>query len=393
MKNALHKLRLLSALLPLSAAPLAHSSAQTLPVPDHIVCIIFENHGYSVVMNATRAPHIMDWANDTCAAVFTNLTAMTHPSQPNYLWFYAGSNFGIVDNDIPTPLNTANLGAELYSAGKTFATYSEDLPSVGYNGESNGSYVRRHNPVCNWMGTGTNKVPDTTNKPMTAFPSFANMASLPTVSYVVPNVDNDMHDGNYFTTVTTGDTWMYNHLDSFRQWALTHNSLLVITFDEDEGISGNKIATIFYGPMVKGGTYNAKESLVNILGTFEAMYGLGHAGAPFPAGVTDTPITYCWKAVPDTTPTVSSINLDRHNELTVAPNPASALITFHYDAAPAGHITVSIIDINGRVMGAHNMTDAAVTVNTAAYPAGIYYYRCYNEAGILNEGKFEVSGH
>jgi acid phosphatase len=51
-----------------------------------------------------------------------------------------------------------NLGAELLAAGKSFAGYSEDLPSAGFTGVSNGvngippgingnrSYVEKHNP-------------------------------------------------------------------------------------------------------------------------------------------------------------------------------------------------------------------------------------------------------
>ncbi|MGI8584474.1 MAG: alkaline phosphatase family protein [Chitinophagaceae bacterium] len=41
-----------------------------------------------------------------------------------------------------------------------------------------------------------------TNQPFTAFPADFNL--LPTVSFVIPSLDNDMHDG----AILTGDTWL-----------------------------------------------------------------------------------------------------------------------------------------------------------------------------------------
>ena len=38
--------------------------------------------------------------------------------------------------------------------GRTFVGYSEDLPSVGFTGDSAGGvsgYVRKHNPWVNWQ--------------------------------------------------------------------------------------------------------------------------------------------------------------------------------------------------------------------------------------------------
>jgi acid phosphatase len=56
--------------------------------------------------------------------------------------------------------------------------------------------------------------------------------SLPTVSFVIPNMVNDMHNGVVPTSVTAGDTWLRQHLDGYYNWAKDHNSLLIVTFDE-----------------------------------------------------------------------------------------------------------------------------------------------------------------
>jgi hypothetical protein len=61
-------------------------------------------------------------------------------------------------------------------------------------------------------------------------------------------------------------------------WAKTNNSLLIVTFDEDQGTSTNHIATVFVGPMVKPGQYSEHINHYNVLRTLEAIYGLPYAG-------------------------------------------------------------------------------------------------------------------
>jgi hypothetical protein len=100
-----------------------------------------------------------------------------------------------------------------------------------------------------------------------------------------------MHD----CTIATGDTWLQNHLDAYAQWATTHNSLLIVTFDEDDGSGGNNIATLFYGQPVKQGTYTEHIDHFDVLRTIEDMYGLSYAGAAASA----TPITDCWTMSPN----------------------------------------------------------------------------------------------
>jgi acid phosphatase len=73
------------------------------------------------------------------------------------------------------------------------------------------------------------------------------LASLPTISFVIPNLDNDMHDG----TIAEGDAWLYNNLSAYAAWAKANNSLLVVTGDEAENSESNHIPTIFYGANVR----------------------------------------------------------------------------------------------------------------------------------------------
>jgi len=96
-----------------------------------------------------------------------------------------------------------------------------------------------------------------------------------------------MHD----CSVATGDTWIRDNLSGYITWANTHNSLLVLTFDEDDNHSDNHIPTLFVGPMVAPGKYAEKITHYNVLRTIEDMYGL----APLKKAGTAAPIIDVWR--------------------------------------------------------------------------------------------------
>jgi Phosphoesterase family/PEP-CTERM motif len=251
------------------------------PAFDHIVIVIEENHSFSqVVGNSVQAPFINNTLVDGGTSL-TNMYALTHPSQPNYLQFFSGSNQGVTDNTVPAPgapFTTSNLGAALLNSGHSFVGYSEDLPSVGSTVATSGAYARRHNPWVNWQSNSPsgNELPASVNQPFGAFPSSANYASLPKVGIVVPNNDNNMHDG----TINQGDTWLQDNVGDYAAWAKNNNSLLVVTFDEDNSASRNRIPTIFYGANVQAGqTLDSTWTLHNLLRTVEDTYGAAHSGS------------------------------------------------------------------------------------------------------------------
>jgi hypothetical protein len=277
--------------LPLSLQSQSQQKASSarMPIPDHIVIVIEENHGYSEINESKSAPYINLLAKDSFSVKFTNSYAICYGSQRDYLCLYSGSDQGAKGGKHPEnePFTTANLGRQLIDAGKSYSTYSQGLPHMSYNGDSVGAYVRRHNPAANWMGTGTNQLPATTNQSFTAFPS--DFAKLPTVSFVIPNVNRDMHWG----TINEGDTWLKNNLKNYIQWAKTHNSLFLLTFDEDDldDHDNNHIFTIFSGQPIKRGNDTTNINHYNVLRTIEDIYGLPHAG--YADSV--KPITSCWK--------------------------------------------------------------------------------------------------
>src|SRR5262245_51744834 len=108
---------------------LSVSRLQAAPLPwDHVIVVIEENKSLTQVVGSGQAPYI-----DSLAAggvSLTNMYAITHPSQPNYLQFFSGANQGVTTNNDTTsitPFNTSNLGAAVIAGGKTFTGYSESM--------------------------------------------------------------------------------------------------------------------------------------------------------------------------------------------------------------------------------------------------------------------------
>jgi acid phosphatase len=265
--------------------PLEPRRLLAVPRPDHVVIVVEENRAYSEVIGSPNAPYINSLV--ASGASLTNYSGLTHPSQPNYIGMFSGSFHNVLDNSVPHTIGAPSLGGQLIAAGLDFAGYSEDLPSVGFTGAGHDGYVRRHAPWVNFSD-----IPPEAHLPFSHFPSPADYAALPAVSFVIPNLANDMHDGS----VRTGDAWLKDHLDPYVRWAKTHNSLFVLTWDEDRFQDDNHIPTIFAGAGVKPGTYPAPANHYSLLRTIEEMYGLPYLGQAAEAstiadvwGPTDTP--------------------------------------------------------------------------------------------------------
>ncbi|MGW4896678.1 alkaline phosphatase family protein [Kitasatospora sp. NPDC004240] len=245
------------------------SASVAVPKPDHIVVVVMENHAYNQVMGAKDAPYINSLGQG--GATLKASYGITHPSQPNYFALFSGGTQGITGDGCFKPgTNTApNLASELIAAGKTWGSYNESLPSEGSTTCKSGKYAQKHNP---WFAF--KNVPADTGHTMTQFPT--DFAKLPKVSFVVPNLCSDMHD----CSVGTGDGWIKKNLGAYAAWAKTHNSLLVVTFDEDNRHSGNQIPTVLYGQPVKAGSVSTtKYNHYDMLRTLEDLAGLTtHAG-------------------------------------------------------------------------------------------------------------------
>jgi hypothetical protein len=289
---------LLNGLIVLGAVILPRATDAAPHRYDHVVIVMEENRTVTqIIGDRVNAPFINSLADG--GVRLGSMFAIEHPSQPNYLQLFSGSNQGVMDDNLPKnfsktvtatfPFKTPNLGAEILAQGFTFAGYSEQLETAGtsdladYDPHSATTpdvyYRRKHNPWANWVAklspTPTNQIPGTVNRPFTAFPT--NFSLLPTVSFVIPNQLHDMHDGSR----KEGDDWLRANLSNYAAWAKTNNSLLIVTWDEDDYNSINQIPTVFSGAFLRNGTaVGGTWTLHNLLRTLEDMYGSPtHAGS------------------------------------------------------------------------------------------------------------------
>ncbi|MEO8931334.1 MAG: PKD domain-containing protein [Lacisediminihabitans sp.] len=342
----------------------APTAAPVVPTPDHTVVVVMENHSSSQVIGNASAPYINSLA--TGGALMTQSFAVAHPSQPNYLALFSGSTNGVTDDGCPFSFTTTNLADQLAAAGKSFIGYSESMPSVGYTGCSSGNYARKHNPWVNWPS-----VPAAANQPFTAFPT--DYSTLPAVSFVIPNLQNDMHDG----TIAQADTWLQNNLGAYASWAVQHNSLLLLTWDEDDNNAGNQIPTILVGERVHTGSYAETINHYDVLRTIQDAYGLPSNDLSAAA----RPITDIWGSanVPPTAAFTSAVNnLDATFNASTSSDPDGTVSSYAWDFgdgtsgsgvttshsyAVAGSYTVSLVvtDNHGAVSTAttHSVTATA----------------------------------
>lgn len=301
-----------------------------LPVYDHIVVVVEENKDYDEIIGNPDAPYI----NKVIKAEGANFTQMygeEHFSQGNYFWLFSGDNqtVGFTDR-VPSeetnpnyPFTAPNLGEQLIGKGLSFKGYAESLPEIGFTGAEEALYARKHVPWISFANVPNGDTIETSaNLRFADFPSDpSEYDTLPTVAFVIPNLSNDMHNGPITESIPAGDLWLQKNIDPYFQWAKAHNSLLILTFDENHdkrhyhGLTNplvdpgscpcagggqdycvdlqNRIVTIFAGAHIKPGDYAEGKGLthVNILRTIEAMYGLLKAGAQQPnaagGGITD----------------------------------------------------------------------------------------------------------
>jgi phosphatidylinositol-3-phosphatase len=261
------------------SVPRVALAAAALPQPSHVVIVVEENRSEGNIIGGRSAPFINALASS--GANMAQSFAEAHPSEPNYLALFAGSTLGVTKDSCPVDGGaTPNLASELLAAGYTFVGYAEGLPAAGSTVCSAGKYARKHVPWANFSN-----VPPASSLPFSAFP-MGNYASLPTVSFVIPNNDDNMHDGS----IAQGDAWLSRELSGYANWAVANNSLLIVTWDEDDGGPRNQIPTVIYGAHVQPGTYNEQINHYSVLSTLEQMYGLPKTG--YAAGA--APIATIW---------------------------------------------------------------------------------------------------
>ena len=176
----------------------------------------------------------------------------------------------MTDDSCLRPLSAANLATQLAGVARSFVGYSEDLPEPGFTGCTSGDYAQKHA-----VWAAFTNLPPGAHQPWSVWPS--DYTRLPTVAAVIPNLCNDMHDCD----VAVGDRWLRENLADYLTWASTHNSLLLVTFDESDSSHGsNQIVTLLGGAKLRSGRVGEPVDHYRLLRTIEAMYGCPRSDTP-----------------------------------------------------------------------------------------------------------------
>jgi phospholipase C len=233
------------------------SNTQPTPVPasgptfSHVVVLVEENHSYSQVIGNTSMPYLNQLVSQYGLA--TQYFANAHPSLPNYFVLTTGQ-IESTDNNFSGTITDDNVVRELISGGKTWRCYAGSLPTAGYLGGDSGAYVRHHNPFTYLSDVQGDPSQAANIVPFSEFSSDLAGDALPQYAFIVPDVNDDAHDGS----LGDADSWLdANIAPLLASPSFQKSGLLIITFDEgdqsDINHGGGQIATLIVSSEAKQG--------------------------------------------------------------------------------------------------------------------------------------------
>lgn len=238
---------------------------------DHIVVIMMENKSYTGIIGNPDAPYINSLLKK--GSLLAQYHAVTHPSLPNYLALIGGSTFGITSDCTDCYIAAPNLVDQLDAGHKSWKAYMESMPSPCFQG-SEGEYAQKHDPFMYFNDIRNNTSRCSNIVPFDSLSvDLKNPQKTPNFIFISPNLCNDMHD----CSIKQGDQWLAGHVPSLLSSSAftAQNSLLVLTWDEDDGSVNNHIATIVIGKNIKQGfVSDTSYTHYSLLHTIEAAWSM-----------------------------------------------------------------------------------------------------------------------
>jgi phosphatidylinositol-3-phosphatase len=248
MRISAKRLVVLAGVVAATACSDAGSPSIAVPLHGHVFIVVEENTNYASVVGTGVMPYL-----DTLigrSGLATQYYGNTHPSIGNYFMLTVGT---VVtnDNSYTDTVKLDNVVRRLLAAGKTWKSYAEDLPSVGYTGPNVGQYVRRHNPLSYLSDVTDNPAQKQRLVPFTQFAADLAGDTLPDYSFIVPNLCSDAHD----CPLGAADTWLRDNIKPLIEGArFQQDGLLIIVFDEaaiDNTYGGGRVVWVVVGAKVK----------------------------------------------------------------------------------------------------------------------------------------------
>ena len=346
-----------------------------------VFVITMENHNFTqpgtytstqAILGNPNAPYINSLitvnnpnaAQTSWASNYTSLGSSVHPSEPNYIWEEAGTNFGITNDNNPygsggnARTTNQHLTGLLQQASVSWKTYQEDIDlntSTGtvqpqnqwtvplnitsgtmssgathnaYNGSLQYDYEPKHNPMVYFSDTSGGNNTTTSNPQISHYAPLQQLQTdltnntVARYNYITPDIFNDMHNAlsggfTYHSNHLTGDSAQVAQGDNFlsllvpqimASQAYQNNGLILIWFDETEGgdTSNFTLPFIAISPLAKGNAYQSTlnfthSSDLRTLQEILQVGGLsGYLGAA--ANVTDESDLFQAGVIPSTVP-------------------------------------------------------------------------------------------
>jgi acid phosphatase len=245
--------------------------------PSKIAVIIGENKGYSQVIKG--APWMKSIGEKYGLA--KSMKAMTHPSQPNYVWIAAGENKGITSNTIKHVTGPSIMGKTI-AAGRTAMVFAQTMSSDNCRQTQRGYYHPRHSywvpfkderALCEKFMVGYDKI----------VPRIT-AGTLPNLTLIVPNNCKNSHD----CSLRTADAWFRAETERLMAGPDYQSGELaiVLTWDEDNHQEGNHIHTVLIHPSIDRKVVTAPLTLVSLHRTLARFGGV-------------TPLGIRWKTTTD----------------------------------------------------------------------------------------------
>jgi phospholipase C len=234
-------------------APSSNSSStpQSSGSVNHVFIVVEENAGFDDVIGSQAMPYLNSLASQYSLA--TQYRANTHPSIGNYFMLTVG-RVVTNDNNFGGMVSDDNIVRHLVAAGKTWKSYAEDLPSIGYVAGDSGGYTRRHNVFALLSDVARDPAQASNLVPFTQLGVDLSHNTIPNYAFLVPNLCNDGHD----CSLSAVDGWLQANISPLVGNAqFQRDGLLIILFDEasdnDVAGGGGRVAWVAVGPTVKRG--------------------------------------------------------------------------------------------------------------------------------------------
>lgn len=236
-----------------------------------VLVVVLENEDQA---RAEEQPYLASLA--ARGALLRGYHALTHPSQPNYIAFAAGSAYGVA-SDSTVNLDVPHLGDLLDAQSIPWKVYAENYPGNCYLGATSGLYVRKHVPFLDFADVQRDH--DRCSRTIvdaSQFDADVRNGTLPRFAFYVPNLRNDGHD----TTVTFADAWLKERFEPLlADPKFSQGLLFIVTFDEGRENGPNTVYCSLSGAGVRpGAVSDAYYDHYSLLRTIEELFHAGTLG-------------------------------------------------------------------------------------------------------------------